>query len=325
MCKKLFVLWIVVILLLAGCTPVAEQAGNPAVSNTTDRPSQTAEETGQTEATAEEATAGETTSVKETFPAEEVTIDPFTTYPVPPTLSSNPSALPPVDGSDNLEAPWGTYRSWMEIESLYVIGDPNFVPDFSEGGTPDRFVTTSYDAMDCVFSFTNHCAIRLDDNSFLAANMLDGLRFPIECARKIDDDRCYVVYKVRQGGYFYLFFQKLQTYLASSPVYIMTGTSYVYKSLSYQDMASVLTLGTSIAEAEALDPSWGCYKLAKDDYNSDFLVRDVILRDGLLSVYYKRAENGEFVVQDSELYADFKMPGADFVVDYTILESDYPK
>ena len=320
MCKKLYVLWIAVILLLAGCTPAAEQTGNSAALNTTDRPAQTTEEIGQTETTDEE-----TTSMKETFPTEEFTVDPLrdppTTYPVSPTSSAYPSADPPAD----LEAPWGTYRSWMEIESLYVIGDPNFVPDFSEGGTPDRFVTTSYDAMDCVFSFTNHCAVGLDDNSFLAANMLDGLRFPIECARKIDDDRCYVVYKVRQGGYFYLFFQKLQTYLASSPVYIMTGTSYVYKSLSYQDMASVLTLGTSIAEAEALDPSWGCYKLAKDDYNSDFLVRDVILRDGLLSVYYKRAENGEFVVQDSEFYADFKVPREEFVIDYTILESDYPQ
>ena len=90
-------------------------------------------------------------------------------------------------------------------------------------------------------------------------------------------------------------------------------------------MESVLTPGTAIAAAEALDPSWDCYRLAKITNDTDWISRDLILRDGMLHVYYKRAENGEFVVQDSKFYADFKVPREEFVIDYTILESDYPQ
>ena len=329
MCKKTaaVLLGAILLLCLAGCTPAAGNGEDTASPDTTTSITDQAavEESAETESVSEIAPgdSSETAPEETDTTYEETTYDPASpTTPIqpetPPGQESNPSqAEEPADTHG-----WGVTR---KLDTMGLREDPNYTPPYTEGGTPEDFITTEYDALDLVSNFQSLGTFSQSANNLWPANVIDGM-FPFECVRKTDDTHFYVVYKIRQGGYYYMFFETFPDALEGGyPSHILTNVSYVYKKLSYADLEGVIKPGMSIAAAEAIDPSFDCFALA---HIKGSVFRRMILTDGMLMTAYERTENGDFELTSAVFHTDFKEDFTDHVDglihNYRILESDYP-
>ncbi len=330
--KKIAVVLLGAILLLglAGCTPAAGNGEDTASPDTTTSLTDQAavEGSAETDSVSEIVSGDSSETAPEETDATDATYEETTYDPAPPPTPIQPET-PQEQESDpgQAEEPadtdgWGVER---KLDTMGLEEDPNYTPPYTEGGTPEDFITTEYDALNFVSNFQSLGTFSQSANNLWPANIIDAM-FPFECVRKTDDTHFYVVYKIRQGGYYYMFFETFPKSLEGEyPSHILTNVSYVYKKLSYADLEDVIKPGMSIAAAEAIDPSFDCFALA---HVKGSVFRRMILTDGMLMTAHERTENGDFELTSAVFHTDFKEDFTDHVDglihNYRILESDYP-
>ena len=193
-------------------------------------------------------------------------------------------------------------------------------------------MTTSYDAAQIIGMTYNACMFFKVTNSLMTAYQVNSL-YPMEYARQKDETHFYVVYKIKQGGYYYMFFEYLDMPgLPSSPTYVLTNVTYIQNALSYADYADVLAEGTPYSELEKLDPAWSYYRWYNENWgNPDYrvVVTRQLLRDGMLYVDSQPDETGVYRITGAEFYSDYQEPFAgegDFTdMNYQIFPEDYPR
>ena len=309
---------LIAVLLLSGCTPAVNEAN---LETTSDSESQEVTETSYVSGESASQTAASSDNPSNIQPTDTSPVSDSVSPPPEPSSSAQPAA-PITD--------WGTARNTLEMD--FPDPDVSFTPQFREGGRPDDYITTTYDAADIVDNFASSCTIYKSMNSQWGANTADAY-YPIECARKVDDNRFYAVYKINQGGYFYMFYQRYtDSYWGELSPYILTNVSYLQNNRSYADYQSAVAEGAPLSMAEAIDPSWGFFAWRNRSGNNPDGIVPVrqLLTDGVLMVIYKTDDENIYRVDRAEYHPDFT---EDFslklddglVHQYMIRAEDYPQ
>ena len=109
---------------------------------------------------------------------------------------------------------------------------------------------------------------------------------PIEILRKVDNNICYVPYKIETGGVLYIFFHKED----DEPLEMAVFRNAVYseRKLSEKDFEDI-SVGTSIDAVIAVDP-------ATKYVSDEFMLSDHFLSDGIIRIVYEKNDGKLFVV-----------------------------
>ena len=148
--------------------------------------------------------------------------------------------------------------------------------------------------------------------------------FPVQCLRRIDEERLYTIHKTDGGAWFYAFF------FASGPQWLLSHTVVAEKSLYSKDFLTVKA-GTTLEAVGRIDPAAARYQKLCTELPipaGERVYSIHLLRDGVIRLWLEKQADGSLVVTEKEYYADFKIPtGFERVLlyyDCTILEEDYP-
>ncbi len=191
-------------------------------------------------------------------------------------------------------------------------------------------------------------------NTQIADTFIDCL--PFSYLRKNDAGYYYSVFKLKDGGYAYYFFEERytihyaddQTYLGFEKIndavdetdLVFIGTTYLDETLSYSDIENI-KIGTPITEVAKTVPSalmtkyrHDCYEYIFEygDANTLVYYQPVILVDGVAEIGYEYAD-GALAVKSIKYFPDYEYYPSDcmfnendniFSVNLKILEQDYP-
>ena len=139
--------------------------------------------------------------------------------------------------------------------------------------------------------------------------------FPIECLRRMSDDRTYCIQKTDAGGLYYAFFYKN----------CLISTVYSKKILYQRDFNGI-KIGDSIAKVEQIDPTTTELKDIALKYGRSAHKSKHLLKDGLIVIDYQ-IQDGTYVITEKNIYPDFKLKGKagdiEYSYDHSILPQDY--
>jgi hypothetical protein len=214
-----------------------------------------------------------------------------------------------------------------ERDSIPQGAISDLVKQLESNGFADQSITKVYQSNEFgLLGMTNTGEI-IEELSIAKRSLSDvNEAFPIEYLREINDHLLYVVYKVetedKEPYSVYLFFEKLDSkteqVTEGTELWWLTGrVMFAAKALSYKDFEHIL-IGSSLEEVAKIDPMTKSYKphnvepytAQKYDEKIEQYVEYIaspepelsfkayhLLRDGILSIIYKRSSGDEeFVV-----------------------------
>ena len=163
-----------------------------------------------------------------------------------------------------------------------------------------------------------------------ALTYVEDAGFPVECFRKLSDDRAYILYRTDEGGYAYIFLENTE-YTEGKKEWRITHANYVKKSLKKSDFDSIKKF-SPVKKVAKIDPgikasldNWG----DKNKYVSKYYTSH-LLEDGLIIIKYEKfMPNVTYKVTSIEYFPDFIVKSIRFGVNDTfnsrILPQDYPR
>ncbi len=336
-----------VLLGLSGCTPAAGNGEDTASPDTTTSLTDQAavEESAETESVSEVAPGDSS----ETAPEEtDTTYEDNTYVPAPPPTptpiqpetppADEPAGEEPGDGQpEQPQEPKGYY--WPENPFFFAYDDPEVAPPApNNAGTPEDYITVEYNVSDLAISVQPYggWCVNVAGREPITIGQFNRA-YPIECLRQVDEDTFYAVYKVEQGGYFYVHFQRMykEPHWANqyedgyyNGAIAMTGYSYVTEKRSSTDYAGI-KIGDTINKVAEVDKAADFWKFlyAKDEYIE---IRQYVT-DGMQLIVLDVNDQGEFCVSHLSFYPgsirdyekDFNDPDG-LIINTSILEQDFP-
>lgn len=209
-------------------------------------------------------------------------------------------------------------------------------PEPNNAGIPDDYITVEYDAGVLLGSVELADPVRYVGTDPVTIEQFN-YAFPIECLRQIDENTYYAVYRLRQGGYFYVHFQKMY----AEPTWdkqlyngciAMTAYSYVAEKHTSADFVSIQT-GDLFSKMEEVDGSACLWIYAQ---LIDRLDSCLILEDGVIRIYATKNEQGEYIIREKQFYEGGKIDygsipplsmyyEAGLIINQNILPKDFPQ
>ena len=347
---KIIALLLTAGVLLAGCTPAASDGDTAQVTSqpasvaetqtttTTSEPASTSAE--KTQSNPSETSTSIVTSGSAS--SEIVWPEPATPTPIVPDeggQAGDPPAEQPGPPADEEEPAFTPVYNWPE-GGVYVFGSPGeegtevgYVPAGNNGGTPDDCFTVEYNVEDLALpidtyttTYTNWGIPPIGMGQYTKI-------FPAECLRQVDENTFYAVYRIKQGGYFYVHFQKMVEGPKYAPpymegMYVITAYEYVTKATSWSDYADI-QVGDSYEEVEAIEPALSFWKWKDASRKIGFYVR-YPLKDGAIKVVFDPTEDGGYVVSEIQHFPDGiedfgEYHAGGLEVNYNILPQDFPQ
>ncbi len=347
---KIIALLLTAGVLLAGCTPAASDGDTAQVTSqpasvaetqtttTTSEPASTSAE--KTQSNPSETSTSIVTSGSAS--SEIVWPEPATPTPIVPDeggQAGDPPAEHPGPPADEEESAFTPVYNWPE-GGVYVFRTPDeygtelgYVPVGNNSGTPDDYFTVEYNVEDLALpigaSFVTHTNL---GTGFIGMEQFTEI-FPAECLRQLDENTFYAVYRIKQGGYFYVHFQKMVEGLDYAPpymegMYVITEYQYLTEATSWSDYADI-QVGDAFEEVEAIEPALSFWKWRFASRGKTFDVRWT-LTDGSVHVVFDPTEDGGYVVREIQHFPDGiedfgEYSAGGLEVNYNILPQDFPQ
>lgn len=254
------------------------------------------------------------------------------------------------DNSDSEILQGGSYASDISAAGQEKMGgntqvdlpypDPNFNPEpfLTQSKSLDESIQTLYEEGDIVERYIDiqfYSALMSNSITLEAVNAA----YPIECLRRVDDNRVYAVYKTYEGGFYYMFFWNANGELpeaengATIGYYNLIGSVYMKNTLSYQDFGAI-QMGDPILCVKELELAAGYYENHAKQKMYDTFWEKHVLRDGLFEICYHSSGGKEYKITDIQYYPDFTkaqdsyMSGDNAFVQkdsFYIYSEDYPR
>ncbi|MDR2525426.1 MAG: hypothetical protein LBC83_04435 [Oscillospiraceae bacterium] len=139
--------------------------------------------------------------------------------------------------------------------------------------------------------------------------------FPIECLRKKKENQRYVVYEAKESGRVFVFFRDQV---------VKSHCVYVLNTKKYRDFKSIKT-GSLFDDVLKIDKAAEIWSSVNDDIGMDGFRSLHLLTDGLLAIRYKQDTKRNAIVDEIQLFTDFRMEANGTTYDYSILPQDYPQ
>ena len=176
-------------------------------------------------------------------------------------------------------------------------------------------------------SLVSHIGYSSYGHYFISSTNLD-IWFTVEAIRKVNDTLYYVVYKIKEGGWLYLFLEVdpfTHEYYPETVLHAAITHSIYIKEKANKKALAAIGEGSSFADVCAADPSAAlareyeinpCYKYKWVKKHSLHWVDNEVF-------VFTYDETGE-TVTGVEHYPDGRVPceGSDFVFDYNLLPID---
>lgn len=325
MCKYVTILLLILALMLTGCTPTTTD--NTVVTDTSVVVS---DESTAMHTTVEE---GQTASgMSDTAQGNE------TSYAYP-ELPPPATPTPVVSGEDQHQSHPNAETSepipfirppTEEAYRFTFYAQTSQPPAPNNAGVPDDYITVEYNAGSLLICMEGR-NIRCVGEPPITIEQFH-YAFPIECLRQIDENTYYAVYKVQQGGYFYVHFQKMLQEPHFDDHYYdgcfaLTGYDYITEKHTSADFTDVQE-GDPFSKLEEIDTSMRLWSWYYGPGRGPCFRH--ILEDGMLYITASWNAQGEFIIDKKIFYeggiediGQYEPDG--LVINTSILPQDFPQ